>query len=299
MTVYADVLVALNILITYILLVAVRVMCKCPTNKWAVMCASLIGGFSSLIIFWENMNNALSLVYKLLSGAIIVGVAFLPKKAKVFFKTYLGFFLMSFLFGGAIYAVQLTLNPENILYLNGTVYFDMSISYLVGCVLVVYGIFLISDYLLTKRTLKCSKCLLEIGFNNISVTIPAIVDTGNSLVDGINGRPVVVAELSAIAPLFEREEILFFKNQSFDNIPKSLMKIFRLVPCSAVTGESILPSFLPSYIKIITDKNTYKTDFCTIGVVNKELSQGEYKALMNNNIFENVKEESANEKIHL
>ena len=33
-TVYADVLVALNILLTYILIVATRVMVKIPTNKW-------------------------------------------------------------------------------------------------------------------------------------------------------------------------------------------------------------------------------------------------------------------------
>lgn len=299
MTVYADVLVALNVLLTYILLVAVRIMCKCPTNKWAVMIASLLGGFSSLIIFWDDLGNVFSFVYKLISGAVIVGVAFLPKKPKPFLKTYLSFFLVSFLFGGAMYAVQLTLTPDKIIYFNGTVYFDMSLSYLVGCVLSVYGVFLVANYLLEKRTLKCSKCVLEICFNNISVTIPAIVDTGNSLVDGMSARPVVVAELSAIAPLFEREELSFFKNQSFDNVPKSLMKIFRLVPCSAVTGESLLPSFIPSYVKITTEKGVYKTDFCTIGVVNKELSQGEYKALLNNNIFENVKEESANEKNYL
>lgn len=299
MTVYADVLVALNILLTYILLVAVRVMCKCPTNKWTVMLSSLVGGFSALIIFWEDLSNALSLAYKLFSVAIIVGVAFLPKKPKIFLKTYLSFFLVSFLFGGAMYAVQLTLNPKNIIYFNGTVYFDMSLSYLVGCVLSVYGIFLVANYLLEKRTLKCSKCLLEINFNNISVTIPAIVDTGNSLIDGMSARPVVVAELSAIAPLFDREELVFFKNQSLDNVPKSLTKVFRLVPCSAVTGESLLPSFIPSYIKITINKSIYKTDFCTIGVINKELSQGEYKALLNNNIFENVKEESTNEKTYL
>ncbi len=299
MIIYADVLVALNVLLTYILIVAVRVFCKIPTNKWAVMFASLVGGLSALIIFWEDMNIAVSLVYKLLSAGLIVGIAFLPKNAKIYLKTYLGFFLVSFLFGGGVYALQITLKPQNILYYNGTVYFDMSISYLVGCVLSVYGVFLIADYLIGRRTFKSRKCLLEITYNNLSVTVSALVDTGNSLVDGISGRPVVVAELSSIAPVFEREELMFFKNENYDNVPNSLLKKFRFVPCSAVTGESLLPSFVPSHIKIITEKGVYKTDFCTIGVVNKELSRGDYRAIMNNNIFENVKEERDDEKINI
>ena len=298
MTIYADVLVALNILLTYILLVAVRVFTKIPTNKWAVMFGALSGGFSSLVIFWENMSPVLSIAYKLVCAGVIVAVAFLPKSIRAFFKTYFGFFLVSFLFGGAVYAVQIALKPKNILYYNGVVYFDMSISYLVGCVLCVYGVFLLGDYLLTRHTLKDCKCLVEVTYNNSAVTFPAIVDTGNSLRDGLSGRPVIVAELSAVAPIFDREEMLFFKNQDYNNIPESLFKSFRLVPCSAVTGESLLPSFIPDYVKITTEKSSFKTDFCTVGVVNKPLSSGEYKGLINNNIFENVKEERSNEKIN-
>ena len=90
--IYADVLVALNILITYILIVAVRLYCKIPTNKWAVMVASVIGGFSSLIIFWENMNIALSLLYKIATAGIIVGIGFLPKNVKNLIKNIYGLF---------------------------------------------------------------------------------------------------------------------------------------------------------------------------------------------------------------
>lgn len=299
MTIYADVLVALNILITYILIVAVRVFTKIPTNKWAVLFASLVGGFSSLIIFLDNINLFISLAYKLVSAGVIVGIGFLPKNMKICFKAYIGFFLMSFLFGGGVYALQITLKPQNILYYNGIVYFDMSISYLVGCVLSLYGVFLIGDYLIKNHTLKDSKCLLEITYRNSSVTISALIDTGNSLQDGLSGRPVIVTELSAIAPLFEREELLFFKNQNYENVPKSLYKYFRLVPCSAVTGESLLPSFIPSCVKITTENSVCETDFCTIGVANKNLSSGEYKALINSSILENVKEEKNNDKVYI
>ena len=90
-TVYADVLVALNILLTYILIVASRVVCKIPANKWAVMVASIVGGISSLIIFYDNVGVVFSCLYKIITGAIIVGIAFLPKGLKSFLKVFFSF----------------------------------------------------------------------------------------------------------------------------------------------------------------------------------------------------------------
>ena len=263
------------------------------------MLASIIGGLTSLIIFCENIGVIYSLFYKIFFSSLMVLVAFLPKNIKVFVKTYLSFFLISFLFGGCVYALEIALNPQNMLYYNGVIYFDMSISYLVGCILSVYGVFLITEYVISRKHTKSSECIIEIKYNKTAVTIPAFIDTGNTLVDGFNARPVIVAELSAVAPIFQREELLFFKTQSLENIPSTLYKRFHFVPCSAVTGESLLPSFLPDSVKILTSAGSFQTDFCTIAVVDKKFTQGEYKAILNNNIFENMKEEKKYEKFYI
>ena len=296
--IYADVLVALNILLTYILIVASRVLCKIPTNKWAVVTASLMGGVSSLIIFYENGGTAFSCFYKIITGAIIVCIGFLPRSLKTFLKEFLAFGGVSLLFGGAMYALEITLHPKSIMFYNGTVYFEMSIAYLVGCVLVIYGIFLLADYLITKHNHKGGKCQLEITYNNTTVNLIAFLDTGNTLTDSMSGRPVIIAELSAVSPLFTREEIMFFKKGNFENVPESLNKSFRLIPCMAVTGESLLKAFLPTAVKIKEKEKIYETSFCTIALTEKSLSQGEYKALLNTRTFENVKEEKNDEKIH-
>ena len=298
MTVYADVLVALNILLTYILIVASRVICKIPTNKWAVMVASVIGGICSLIIFYDKAGVVFSCVYKIITGGVIVGIAFIPGNLKTFMKEFLAFFGVSFLFGGSMYALEIALHPENIMFYNGTVYFDMSITYLVASVLVIYGVFLLADYIITKHNGKNGKCQLKIEYNNKSVSMNALVDTGNTLTDGMTGRPVIIAELSAVSPLFSREELMFFKTVDLENIPVSLNKKFRLIPCETVTGDSLMKAFIPSFIKMKIDNNNYINDFCTVAVTDKVLSQGEYRALLNKNIFENVKEEKNDEKIY-
>ena len=299
MTVYADVLVALNILLTYILIVATRVFCKVPTNKWAVLLSSVIGGICSLVIFYENGGVVFSLFYKIITASVIVVVAFLPGSPKIFIKEFLAFFGISLLFGGGMFALEITLQPKNIYFYNGTVYFDMSIAYLVASVLVIYGVFLLGDYLIRKHNTKGGKCQLEIAFNDKLVNITAFIDTGNSLTDGMTGKPVIIAELSAVSPLFSREELMFFKNGNFENVPKSLNKTFRLIPCKTITGDSLLKAFIPDFVKINDDKNSYRNNFCTVALTDKDLSQGDYKALLNSAIFENVKEEKSDEKLYI
>ncbi len=228
-----------------------------------------------------------------------MAVGFLPKSVKLFIKELLAFFGVSLLFGGGMYALEITMHPKSILFYNGVAYFDISISYLVGSVLSIYGIFILSDYLITKHNTKGGKCQLEITYNGICVSMTAFVDTGNSLSDGMSGRPVIVAELSAVAPLFTREEILFFKNDDYENVPQSLKKSFRLIPCKTVTGDSLLKGFLPTFVKVKNEKGVYVNNFCTVALTEKELSQGDYNALLNNNIFENVKEEKFDEKLYI
>ena len=298
MTVYADVLVALNILLTYILIVAARALCRAPTNKWAVLLASVIGGACSLVIFYEKGGAVFSLAYKLVTASVIASVAFMPKSIRNFVKELLAFFGVSLLFGGGVLALEITLHPKSIYFYNGTVYFDMSIAYLVASVLVIYGIFLLADYLIKRHNTKYGKCLLEITYNKTSVSMTALVDTGNSLTDGMTGRPVIVAELSAAAPLLSREELMFFRSGDIENVPESLRKSLRLIPCKTVAGDSLLKAFVPDFVKITEGKNSYKNSFCTVALTERELSQGSYNALLNSAIFENVKEEKRDEKAY-
>ncbi len=291
MTVYADVLVSINILITYIFLVCTRVVCKTATNKIFVAIGSFVGGFSSLIIFVDFKFQALTFLIKLLTAAVIVAVSFLPRSIKGFLRLYLGFFTVSIIFGGVMYFLEISVNPEKIIYYNGTVYFDMSLTYLVGSVLVIYGVFLLVQYVLDKKVSVESRCEIKIIFRKTEVSVPAIIDTGNNLTDGLTGRPVAVVELSAVAPLFYYNEIEFLKKGDYVNVPETLKKYIRVVPCGAITGDDVLLGFIPEKVEVKTKTRCYVNDYCVIGVVNKQLSDGEYRALINEKILQNSREE--------
>lgn len=284
-SVYADVLVALNILITYLILVSARLVCRCASNKWGVAIASVLGGLSSLIIFWENMPTPMSVIYKTAVAAVVTWIAFFPDCLKMFLKTFFAFFGISFLFGGVMYAIEITFNPENILYINGTVYFDMSITYLVGSVSAVYGIFVICNYFLSKKIASNEMYNVTVTFRNVSTGIIGFVDTGNCLKDSLTGRPVIVAELSALAPLFSFEETSFFKKGDFSEVPESLKAKLHLIPCNTVSGDSLLPCIIPEKAEFKIRNRKAQTNFVSVAICNKPLSSGEYAALLNDSIY--------------
>ncbi len=281
-TVYVDVLICINILITYLFLVCVRVFLKCATNKIGVACASLFGGFTSLLIYVDDINLILLLLIKLLIGSVIVFLAFFPDNVKSFVKEFLAFLGITFLFGGAMLALEVSIHPENILYSNGTVYFDMDIKYLIGCVFLIYGVFLVFDYMLNRIFGKNEIIKTEILFRNIKITVNGFIDTGNSLSDGFSGRQVGVAGLNAISPLFNYEELAFLKSETYDNIPESLKGKIRFIPCKTVGESLLLPAFIPE--KTYFDGKEH-SEIC-IAITKKDFSDEGYEILLNKNMTE-------------
>ncbi len=281
-TIYVDVLVSVNILLTYIFLVCVRVFLRYPTNKWGVGIASVIGGLSALVVFVPDMNSVASGIYKIFVASLIVSVSFLPKKLFQYLKTLLAFLGITLLFGGAVYAVTIIVNPRKILFVNGTVYFDMSIKYLVGSVFLIYGMFLAFDYFLVRSYAKNKIYDIEIKFRDTRVFTKGFLDTGNNMTDAFSGRPVVVGEIDALSPLFTYEELVFLKSSVYENMPDSLIGKIRLIPCKTVGESSLLPLFRPDEFKL----NGGKTSDVSVALVNKNLSDNEYNILLNRNMME-------------
>lgn len=288
--IYLDVLIAVNIFVTYILLVCTRVILKNDTNKYGLLIASLLGGASSLIIFWENMPLILSVAFKILIGALISFSAFLPKTKKMIFKTTLAFFFVNFIFGGVMYFVEITFNMSNIIYMNGTVYFDISVLFLVSMTLICYGLLLIGDYFLKRRAGENTLYEVDLYFRNQKVHLKGLYDTGNHLTDGLIGKPVIVAELNSLAQFFDLSELRYLKQEfSCGEIPETLKNIIRIIPCGSVAGETILKGFSPERIIIKNNKREFETTYLVVAITNSELSNGEYNCILNSAIFERGK----------
>ncbi len=293
-TVYADVLVSVNIIITYIFLVCVRVIFKVPTGKWFVALASILGGLCSLVIFFDDGGIGFGILYKALTGAVITAIAFLPSGIKQFLKLYGGFFGVSAFFGGVIFFVETLFDPRDIVFINGAVYFNMSVTYLVGVVFVVYGVFWLFDRFLFQRYERGDLYEVRIDFRGTELVLTGFVDTGNSMRDVLSGNLVFVAGQSDVAPLFSYSEIAFLKSGGTQAPPDSLAKYCRLLPCSTVTGKGLLPAFLPDSVTLHKGKTVARTGKVTIAVSPDGVGD-DYGILLNKSICDLAWKESENE----
>lgn len=295
-SVYADVLVSVNILITYIFIVCVRVVFGAPTGKWFVVLASFIGGLSSIVILFDDGGFIFGIVFKALVSAVITAVAFMPRSLKGFLKLYGGFFGVSLLFGGAVYFVQITLKPHNVYMKNGAVYFDMSVTYLIGIVFSVYGLFVLFQWLWGKHTAKNNIYTVTIIFRECAITLNGFVDTGNSLCDALSGNPVFVVSRQRVSPLFNYDEIRFLKGECTAAPPDSLKKYYRVLPCGTVTGNSLLPAFVPHKVVLQNGNSRATAEKVTIAISPEGIGDGDCDVLLNKSVYDMDWKESKNGK---
>lgn len=282
MTVYVDVLIAINIFVNYFLLLCVRGVLKLNIKRYRLLLGAFAGGVYSLVIFMPEIPEILTFLMNMTASLLIVIISFKPTKPKLILKCFGAFFLINFAFAGLMLAVWLALKPKGMIYNNSVVYFDIDIKVLivstVACYLVLSFIFK-----LTKRNAPDNKIYSVTLFNKgRTVTVNALLDTGNTLRDCFTGKPVIVAEKNVIDKLFEKDVLSFFeKGEIPDCEEKSRL---RLIPVNTVSDTGTLRASVIDGITV-NDKNiTVKS--VLLSQSKTDFLSGEYSVLLNNEIID-------------
>lgn len=96
-----------------------------------------------------------------------------------------------------------------------------------------------------------------------TVTLRALVDTGNHLKEPISGRSVIVADKEHILPSLPPSLSTAFKSPYAEKwlADKRYATHIRLVPTNTATGKQILPAILPDRLTLTDGKETYPADY--------------------------------------
>ena len=119
MTIYIDVILIENLLMNYIILYATGIVLKIKIKHLRLFFASLIGAIYTVISYISKVEIYSNFILKFLLSIVIIYVAFNPQKAKILWKDILIFYLTSFVFGGAAFALIYIVKPQEILMKNG------------------------------------------------------------------------------------------------------------------------------------------------------------------------------------
>lgn len=290
MAVYADVLFVLNLIINYALLSATEKIAKQPTSPPRKLLGAAVGAVYAVCMFFPQAEALYTVAAKLIVSFILVSLSFSVKSPKPFFKTVAVFYAASFVFGGICLGIfYFTGSGKGTLVSNGIFYFNLPLRTLIISTAAAYAA--INGLWRIRKSEKARDYRkVKIYMNGKSVSVNALVDTGNMLTDPISSSPVIIAEFEALRSLLPKSFTeIYEKCQAApeamlaDGEIASPVRGIRVIPYFSLGSEvGMLIGFKPDAVKI---GKTTSTDII-IGIYGKYLSsERSYNALLNPEII--------------
>ncbi|MGM9550871.1 MAG: sigma-E processing peptidase SpoIIGA [Clostridia bacterium] len=252
----------------------------CEETKWyKTLISAFVGAVYAVAVFFPSLEFFQSFAMKLIISGIMVGLGFKITNKIRFLKIWCSFYLVSFIFGGAIMAIMSITSlgaKSGAIISNGSIYFSLPWQFVILTSAAVYFMIIVFSRVRKKRIAKeAIGRLVKIYINGKTVEMKAIIDTGNTLSDPITGDPVIVCEYDELKCLFTDTEGV---STIMEKMALTGMRI-RLIPFSSIGEEKgVMPGFMPDRVEI----DQYQAKRCVICISENKLSkEEEYHALLN------------------
>lgn len=300
MTVYLDVIFLENVLMNYIIVFATGVVMKNECKKWRIFGASLIGALYTVAMYLNVIPIYSNFFMKIALSVVIIFIAFKPKSVKMLVKDLVIFYLVSFVFGGCVFALMYFLKPQMAQIRNGVFVgaYPLKVALIGG--FVSFVIVQISFKLVKNKLSKRDTIYeVEIVLDNKSSKVRALLDTGNLLKDPITGFPVVVVEHKCLSSVISVEilnsidkilggEIDDLANNTEFN--KTISR-FRMIPFSSLGKQNgLLLGIKVDNVNIILDEKIESISNVIVGIYDKSFTKnGLYSAIFGLDLLEGGK----------
>ena len=279
--IYADVLVVINVYITFFLLKSASLLAKVESDRLRLFLASFVGGIYSLSVLLPEKAQLKFFTLRLLLMILLVFVAFGYKSLKSFLRLNLSFLISSFIFAGLMFALWYFICPEG-MYFNGlVVYFDIDIMTLALMTVVCYGFLKLFERFFRSRAPINTVFICKVFYNGVEYQLKAFLDTGNRLTDYFTSSPVIVADKRFFESAFD---------EALEDTEKFREKGLRYIFCDTLGGGDVLPAFMSEGVHIKGTDYDFTATSVTVALTEKKLLGGEYDAILPMGLFENIYE---------
>jgi len=267
-TVYIDLLVIINLYITYFLLKGTGVFLHRKIGAARSIIGAAAGGLTSLAILLPPLPFVGNIAVKVIAGLIITLIAFGYGGFGEYVKNALFFIIINIVFAGLTLLIWLFAAPPGMAYGNGFVYFDISFTALVITTALAYGLIKLLRYVMDVKTSADRVYFVEIANNGATATLPALADSGNMLVDYFSGMSVIICEESAINAIIPEALKAHGGDISTDeDFPSGI----RFLPYTTINSAGVIPVFKAERIVIKTDGKPDKSVRALIGVTKEKI----------------------------
>ncbi|NPV91478.1 MAG: sigma-E processing peptidase SpoIIGA [Firmicutes bacterium] len=300
--VYLDVVFLINLVMDYTILWATARLGQIEASKKRLLLGALTGASYSAVLLLPGMGFLYSLVFRVLLSLVIVVVAFAPVSVKGFLRLCGYFYLVAFTMGGAMLGAVYLLSSSGTYGAISRIaqrlvqipYLWLLIALAVAVAMGRWGTVLIRRAL-TKNFFRVP---LTISIEDRSITVPALLDTGNQLKDPLTQSPVVIAEYSVMEPYLPEDLKEILKNSPNFDLKKTAETLadsiwshrIRLIPFTSIgKNHGMLLGLRPDEVKVTVDERILSTRNVVVGIYDKQLCpQGTYRALVHPELLESA-----------
>lgn len=245
--IYLDSVLVLNTLMDYVLFLATARLAGIPLCRGRYILAALAGGAYAVAVFLPWGGFLAEPPVKIGAGVLLALIAYGGERKLL--RLTLLLFLLSFGMAGCVLALGL-LSGERVPMVGGIFYTDVSWGTLITAATVAYLILTVTFRASAKQGIQGYLLPVRVCLDGRTVELTALWDSGNTLLDGETGRPILVVAWDALAyclPWIKQPDPLeleiFFRRRP-DLSP-------RLIPYRSVGVDgSLLLSFRSEWVEI-------------------------------------------------
>ena len=252
-TVYIDLLFLINLIVNYVMLLVTAKICAAPARRLRILSAAAVGAAYAVAAVIPAAAFLENPFVKIAFGILMALTAFGGNPR--FMRVTLVFFAVSAAFGGVVMAASFLGGGS----LYGGLFTSASLRVLIVSFVVGYVV-LTLVFRRAARHKDGDVVPVTVRHGGREVVFRALRDTGNALCDPLSGRPVMVAGIADIKPLFASDIQQVLSGIGRKGAPSIMEELsaknehalrFQLIPYSAVgISGGMLLAFRPDEVVI-------------------------------------------------
>lgn len=290
LTIYIDVVLIENIIMNYIIILATGIIIKEKVKIIRILFASFLGAVYSIVCYMNILEIYSSIILKFILSVVIVYISYNPTNIKKLMKQLLIFYLISFAFGGAAFALIYIVKPQEILMRNGLFLGTYPLKTIILATVITF-IIIITAFKIVKTRIskKDMYCNILVTINGHDINVKTMIDTGNLLKDPLTQKPVLIIEKNSLYNVLPKQILNNLENilgGDLEKIPEEIQKEYlpklKFIPFSSLGKQNgMIIGIRSEEIKILYEDNEIKKKDVVIGIYDKSLTKrGEYEALI-------------------
>ncbi len=291
--VYVDVLILLNFIVDYFLILSMQLLCHRKPHRQRILLAAAVGSLFSLTLFLPVFSRTAELLCKLLSCALMVRIADRWGGWRRFFHGCAALFGVTFLYGGAMLMLRLSLGPGRLLCANGVVYFHLSPLVLVLNITLGFVLMYLLRRFLFEHSPQPLVYDVTLKLFDKTISCRGLVDSGNHLREPFSGYPVLIVGYETLCPALPPPlQGLLRDGELFSDMEKLPAMGVRLIPYQGVENGGVLAAVQGERLLLRRGDTELEIEQFYVAISRDPIGTGQYQMLLSGEMMDTKRERS-------